>query len=149
MACTEHWDNPCGSTGSVVAEITNISDFPENTLYRGYFFGTDDTEATVVVNTLTDGTWLDMSKISPSARSIAIINGNASPSYTYNVLFGRKLADTEAYIVKTESTVTDQYKFVDIPSGFDGFVMLQLHADAGQSGTQLDFKAILNGRGAA
>lgn len=125
------------------------SDKPADRKFEGYFFGTDDTEATVVVNVLTDGTWLDMSDISPSARSITIINGNANPSYTYNVLFGRKINDPEARIVKTESLVTEQYKDVAIPSGYDKFVMVQVHADAGQAGTQLEFKVPISGRGAA
>lgn len=149
-----HVTNPNGvvNGGWKVHEV----DHPARDVFLDFFFGSDDTlSSALTANQWTSpnvGLFVDMSQLAANQRSIVIINGNASPSYSYRVYFSRNAlgsATDDIYLVASGSAVTSQIKQVDLPAalGYDAYVRLDLNPDTGQSGTQLTFKAYLIGRG--
>ncbi|GMQ79543.1 MAG: hypothetical protein BMS9Abin02_2141 [Anaerolineae bacterium] len=147
-----HVTSPDGTTLNGGLKVANVY-HPARDIFQSWFFGSDGAlDTTFAANTLKSSIWLDQSLINVDARSIIIINGNASPSFTYAVNFSRNgIGSTtdDQYEKKTAATVTSQITVVPLVAadGYDQYVGLDITADAGQSGTQLQFKAYLIGRG--
>lgn len=148
-----HVTNPNGvvNGGWKVYEVSH----PARDVFLDFFFGSDDTlSSALTANQWTSpnvGLFVDMSVVDVNHRSVVIVNGNASPSYSYRVYFSRNGGGSETddiYLVAS-GTSTSQIKQINLPAslGYDAYVRLDLNPDIGQTGTQLTFKAYLIGRG--
>jgi len=132
--------------------VTNTTIIPPaRDVFLDWFHGTDAGLATLTVNTANPGVWLDMREINPNARSIVIINGNASPDFAYVVSFSRNGLAADDYAVLTVAAgAKSQYTQIVLDAatyGYDQYVKLEITPTTGQTGTQLTFQAYLTGRG--
>lgn len=145
------------TTGLVITTLNGgmrVSDVyaPARDIYLDWFFGTDTTNDTLTANVEAAGNWLESSLHNPDARSIVIVNGNASPTYNYRVdqsRNGLSTTDDTYAIIASTGPITAQITRVvlDPAKGYDAFTRLYITPAVGQTGTQLNFKAYLIGRG--
>lgn len=145
--------SPIKSTSQSLHSRVTATDVipPQRDVFLDWFHGTDAALATLTVNTANPGLWLDMREINPNARSIVIINGNASPDFAYTIYFSRDGLAADAYAVSTvaagaKSQIT-QIVLDASTYGYDQYVKLEITPTVGQTGTQLTFQAYLTGRG--
>ena len=71
--------------------VLNSSLHPARKSYGGFFFGSDSAfdESNFTAGAKQEGLFLDMSLLSANHRSIVIINGNNSPSFSWSIDFSR------------------------------------------------------------
>lgn len=122
---------------------------PARDLFLNWLFGSDGALQTLTVNTANNSLIQEVSLINPDARSIVIINGNASPDYAYDLQFSRDGVNN-FYTVKTVAAgAKAQIVQEPFPAslGYDLFCRLVITPTVGQAGTQLQFKSYLVGRG--
>ena len=127
---------------------------PARDYFLTWLFGSDAALETLTVNVDNDGTiTADMTLINPNARQLVIINGNATPDYSYSLLFSRNglWSTTDDLYIGVTATLgaKSQVQPVLLPAsvGYDRFCRLRIKPTGGQAGTQLQFKAYLVGRG--
>lgn len=112
--------------------------------------GSDSAYDTLTVNTYNAGVWLDMSEYNPNMRSIVIVNEDGtSIDFDYAINFARDNIGTDSYEVAAATAETATPLQINLPAtlGYDKYVQCEIRPEVGQTGTELNFKAYLVGRG--
>lgn len=133
-------------------KVANVYE-PARDVFITWLFGSDG--ATSALTAAAEGlsVFADQSLINVNQRQIVIVNGNAAPTYAYNIYFSRNglgVATDDKYAAITSgSAARAQILQIPIPAanGYDEYLQLGITPAGGQAGTQLNFKAYLIGRG--
>lgn len=134
-----------GPAVDVVAELTNIADFPQNKSQNQWAFGIDDTfSAALTPAVATPGLAMDATKINTEARTL-LVEAGAATNYDYEVLGGRNNDITSAASLFSASAVTAVNNSINIPSsyGFFPWIFLKITNNSGNA----TYKAVLLGKG--
>jgi len=141
---------------NVLAEMTNLPNTlglytPARDVFLDWAFGNDTTySASLTAGSANNGLVLDMRELNSSMRSLVFeTEATSGIDYDYTVSFSRDGDAANAYQVAAAVTIATAFNQVNLPEslGYDQYVHVGITPDAAQTGTKLNFKVYLTGRG--